>query len=271
MGVAERKRAAARHGRTARSGGAALPQRADGVAMKDSETGSRRLFWGLMIGLGLGLLILVARHDEETVAGLGLDAFSALVLKIALLVFLSGSVIALFRHRFTAALEALLFWLLIGLVLGAGYTYRHDLQQVADRAMAQLVPGRPAARAHGVEIARRRDGQFLIAIQINGAQVNTLFDTGASAVVLTQEDAKTAGLPLEVLAYSVAVDTANGRTRAAAVTLDRIVVGGIVERAVPALVAQPGGLRTSLLGMSFLNRLESFEVRGDRLVLRGYP
>ena len=50
-----------------------------------------------------------------------------------------------------------------------------------------------------------------------------------------------------------------------------IIVGGIVERSVPALVAQPGQLRTNLLGMSFLNRLESWEVRGDKLMMRGYP
>ena len=36
----------------------------------------------------------------------------------------------------------------------------------------------------------------------------------------------------------------------------------------PALIAQPGQLRMSLLGMSFLNRLKSSEVRGDRLLLR---
>jgi aspartyl protease family protein len=74
-----------------------------------------------------------------------------------------------------------------------------------------------------------------------------------------------------VLSYNIQVDTANGRTRAAAVTLDRIGIGGIVERSVPALIAQPGQLRTSLLGMSFLNRLESWEVRGDKLIMRGYP
>ena len=68
---------------------------------------------------------------------------------------------------------------------------------------------------------------------------------------------------------AVAVDTANGHARTAPVTLDRIVVGGIVERGVPALIAQPGQLKTSLLGMSFLNRLRSSEVRGDKLVLRG--
>ncbi len=88
-------------------------------------------------------------------------------------------------------------------------------------------------------------------------------------MVLTQEAAKAAGLPIEVLNYCVNVDTANGRTRAAPVTLDRIAIGGVVERSVPALVAQHGQLKTNLLGMSFLNRLESWEVRGDRLRMRG--
>ena len=231
----------------------------------------RRLFWGLMIGLGLGLLILVAHHDQGMVAGLQIDDFSALVIKVTLIVFFGGAVFTLFRHQLSAALEALLFWLLVGLLLAAGYTYRGELRQVADRVMAELVPGRPAARGRAVEIARARAGEFQVVAQVNGARIATVLDTGASAVVLTQEAAKAAGLPLEVLAYTVAVETANGRTRAAPVTLDRIGIGDIVERSVPALVAQPGQLRVSLLGMSFLNRLESWEVRGDKLLLRGYP
>ncbi len=122
-----------------------------------------------------------------------------------------------------------------------------------------------------VELARGRGGSFDVSTSVNGGKVPMVLDTGASAVVLTQEAAKAAGLPLEVLNYSVVVDTANGKTRAAAVTLDSIGVGGLIERSVPALIAQPGQLRTSLLGMSFLNRLESWEVRGDKLIMRGYP
>jgi aspartyl protease family protein len=68
---------------------------------------------------------------------------------------------------------------------------------------------------------------------------------------------------------SARITRTNWKTaRAAPVTLDRIAIGSIVERNVPALIAQAGQLRTSLLGMSFLNRLASSEVRGDRLVLR---
>jgi aspartyl protease family protein len=106
---------------------------------------------------------------------------------------------------------------------------------------------------------------------VNGTRIPMVLDTGASSVVLTQEAAKAAGLPIEVLNYTVNIDTANGRTHAAAVTLDRVAIGGLIERSVPALVAQPGQLKNNLLGMSFLNRLQSWEVRGDRLRMRGMP
>ncbi len=111
-------------------------------------------------------------------------------------------------------------------------------------------PGRATRHAH-VEIVRGRAGDFQVAAKINGSRVAMVLDTGASSVVLTQEAAKIAGLPIEVLTYTVSVETANGPPRAAPVTLDRLEVGDIVERAVPALIAQPGQLRTSLLGMSF--------------------
>jgi aspartyl protease family protein len=127
-----------------------------------------------------------------------------------------------------------------------------------------------ATRGRTVEVVRS-GGSFSIAAQVNGARVPMALDTGASSVVLTQEAAKAAGLPLEMLSYTVNVDTANGRARAAPVTLDRLAVGGIVERSVPALIAQPGQLHASLLGMSFLNRLESWQVQGDRLMMRAYP
>ena len=64
-------------------------------------------------------------------------------------------------------------------------------------------------------------------MSINGARVAMVLDTGASSVVLTHEEARPPGLPLEVLDYSVNVETANGRTRAASVTLDKLAVGAL--------------------------------------------
>ena len=229
-----------------------------------------RGLWILLLIIGIGMLALIMRHDEGTIGGLETGDFASLVYKIALLIFIGGAVLALFRERIAEAFQAAMFWVVIGLLLAVGYTYRHDLRDVADRVLTELLPGRALSRGGTVEIARGNRGEFQIVAEINGARTSTIYDTGASAVVLTQEAAKAAGLPLDFLNYSVPVETANGRARAAPVTLDRIRVGGIEERAVPALIAQPGQLRTSLLGMSFLNRLKSSEVRGDRLVLRAY-
>lgn len=232
----------------------------------------RRLLWVLLIGVLLALVLMIARHDQEPFGRLSTDDLGALAYHVALVVFIGGAVLMMVREKPSAALEAALFWVVVGFVLVFAYTYRDDLRTVGDRVMAQLAPGRAAVRGERVvEIVRGRGGDFQVAAQVNGTRVAMALDTGASAVVLTQEAAKAAGLPLELLSYSVQVDTANGRARAAAVTLDRLTVGGIVERSVPALIAQAGQLRTSLLGMSFLNRLESWEVRGDRLMMRGKP
>ncbi|HEY4983112.1 MAG TPA: TIGR02281 family clan AA aspartic protease [Pseudolabrys sp.] len=145
------------------------------------------------------------------------------------------------------------------------------MRDVADRVIAELMPGHVAGHGRDVQVVRGNSGDFAVVAHINGARIPMVLDTGASSVVLTQEAAKAAGLPIEVLNYTVNVDTANGRTRAAPVTLDRLAVGGLTERAVPALVVQSGQLKNNLLGMSFLNRLASWEVRGDKLRMRGTP
>lgn len=232
---------------------------------------SRRLTWSFVLGVALSLAALIASNDQDAIANLLRHDLGSLVLKVALLVFSGGLVLVLFREKFSKALEATLFWAVVGLLLVVSYSYRFELRDVADRVIAEMMPGHVAGHGRSVQVVRGSGGDFAVAAHINGAKIPMVLDTGATSVVLTQEAAKAAGLPIEVLNYSVNVDTANGRTRAAAVTLDRLAVGGLTERAVPALVAQHGQLKTNLLGMSFLNRLESWEVRGDSLRMRGSP
>lgn len=232
---------------------------------------SRRLTWSLVFGVALSLAALIATSDQDAIANLLRHDVGSLALKLVLLIFVGGLVLVLFRERLSQALEAILFWTVIGLLLVVGYSYRFELRDVVDRVMAELIPGHVAGHGLNVEVVRGHSGDFALAAHINGARIPMVLDTGASSVVLTQQAAKAAGLPIEVLNYSVNVDTANGRTRAAAVTLDRLAVGGLTERAVPALVAQSGQLKSNLLGMSFLNRLQSWEVRGDKLRMRGNP
>lgn len=171
---------------------------------------------------------------------------------------------------------------LVGLLLVAGvatYGDRGRLQEVqhAFAAIEDDVTGsitgkqHPHTIAREVQIGRGRGGQFAVQAQINGMATPMVIDTGASSVILTYETAKAAGLPLELLDYDIELDTASGRTKAARLTLDRLAIGRLVEHSVPALVVPQGQLKSNLLGMSFLDRLESWEVHADRLVLRGYP
>ena len=232
---------------------------------------SRRLIWTLLFGVALSLAALIASSDQDAITNLLRHDVGSLAIKIVLVVFVGGLVLALFRERLSKAIEAALFWAVVGLLLVVSYSYRFELREVADRVVAELVPGHVAGHGRNVEVVRGHSGDFALNAQINGTRVPMVLDTGASSVVLTQEAAKAAGLPIEVLNYTVNIDTANGRTRAAPVTLDKVAVGGLTERSVPALVVQPGHLKNSLLGMSFLNRLQSLEVRGDRLRMRGTP
>ena len=128
-----------------------------------------------------------------------------------------------------------------------------------------------ATPAPAVQIPRGQGGEFALRAKINGVAAPMVIDTGATSVVLTWETAKAIGLPLEMLEYDVDLETAGGHTKAARLTLDRLSVGHLVEKSVPALVVQRGQMKTNLLGMSFLDRLESWGVRADKLMLTGYP
>jgi aspartyl protease family protein len=166
----------------------------------------------------------------------------------------------------------LLVLLMLSSTAGAIFFYgdpdriAHASNQVSHSFRRHFPPPSPA-----VEIARSRAGEFALHARINGVKAPMVIDTGATSVVLTWETAKAIGLPLDMLDYSVDVETAGGHTKAARLTLDRLAVGGLVEKSVPALVVQRGQMKTNLLGMSFLDRLESWGVQADKLRLHGYP
>lgn len=110
-------------------------------------------------------------------------------------------------------------------------------------------------------------GHYQVDATVNGRSFNLLVDTGASLVVLSRADAESVGIDLAALDYRGRVMTANGSVRFAPVTLDQFEIGEIVVDNLRAAVVETD-LPTSLLGMSFLNRLSGFEVRNRQLILR---
>lgn len=122
-----------------------------------------------------------------------------------------------------------------------------------------------------IVVPRSRDGHYYLTLRINDTPVRFVVDTGASDIVLSRSDAERVGLDLSDLVYVGRARTANGEVRTAPVRLDRIEAGRISDRNVPAWV-NSGDMDDSLLGMSYLQRWDSIEIRGGELVLtRGGP
>jgi aspartyl protease family protein len=116
-------------------------------------------------------------------------------------------------------------------------------------------------------VSKSKDGHYWAWARIDGQAVRVLIDTGATAVALTPEDAKRIGVDVDLLVYNRDVNTALGMTHAAPVTLSHVSVEGADVAKVEALVV-PQGLSASLLGMSYLGRLESFNANRQGMVLR---
>lgn len=181
-----------------------------------------------------------------------------------------------YRGRGLQGLRHAAIWGLILFALLTAYSYRGELQGVVYRVAGEVLPPGHVMTVEGgtagdVAVRLRGDGSghFSARGAVNGTDVRLLVDTGASTVVLKAADAEAAGIDIAGLSFTVPVQTANGTAYAAPVRLRSISIGPISFDGIEALVAKPGSLNESLLGQSFLNRLRSYEVKGDFMTLRG--
>ena len=176
------------------------------------------------------------------------------------------------------ALREALLWSSIALA-GFGLFYFYDDLIAGLRLQQEIAAVTPtpeqdretkiALAGYGDEVRVRADrqGHFIVDAAINGRPVTLMADTGASVVVLSFEDAERLGLSPRSRDFTGLAQTANGVSRIAPVTLDRVRIDNITLYGIQAAVAEPGALSGNLLGMSFLGKLSRFEMKGDELVL----
>lgn len=226
-------------------------------------------FWLVLAALVAGFVFLVATQ-EPGLGGQG-DRY-ARVIGLAILGTVIGVGILRSRHRLGSVARGMAAWAAIVLLLVAGYQYRYELQDIASRVTAGLVPGSPLSISDNgnavVVVDKAVNGHFEARITVDGVRVRALVDTGATTTVLSAADARAVGVDTATLDFVIPVQTANGLARAARFTAGEIAVGSIVRRNMTVLVAEAGMLEQTLLGMSFLGSLSGFDVRGDRMILR---
>lgn len=172
-------------------------------------------------------------------------------------------------------------WFCAACLLATGLANYDELKSFAIAALgldAQPVHARPQhavmqepedsyQSSDRVRLKASRYGHFFTPAKVNGRSIDVMVDTGASMVALTYEDAERSGIYLNHSDFTHRVNTANGVARVAPVTLDSVSIGGIKVRNVRAAVSERGRLRTTLLGMSFLSRLDRVDMRSGELIL----
>ena len=162
------------------------------------------------------------------------------------------------------AIRALGIWAAIGVVVYVAVGQRGMLFD-GNTAAAKIVTPGEAPPVGSLSYRADQRGHFWVDAAVNGAPVRFMVDTGASSVVLTLADAAAAGYGHGNLTFNIAMSTANGRARAAPIKLREVRLGQLAISDVQALVAE--NLNTSLLGMTFLKRLDGFEIRDGVLTI----
>jgi len=188
------------------------------------------------------------------------DPIRLIYLAVVLLI-VGGWVFAKYRGRLAQALQQAILWLFLFAGAILLYGFKDDLQR-------QLIPSR-AAVVSGDKIALTRapDGHFYATLAINGLDILFLVDTGATDVVLTQDDAKLVGIDPTRLRYFGTANTANGPVRTARIKLGTVTFADQTDRQVEAWV-NDGEMHVSLLGMAYLSRYSSIEITGNSMYLK---
>jgi aspartyl protease family protein len=86
-------------------------------------------------------------------------------------------------------------------------------------------------------------------------------------VAINTSTARRLGLSLSNSDFKHQVQTANGTTGAALVNLERMEIGAISVANVEAFVLEDKALSSTLIGMSFMSKLQSYRVRNSTMEL----
>ncbi|TIT91661.1 MAG: TIGR02281 family clan AA aspartic protease [Mesorhizobium sp.] len=142
-----------------------------------------------------------------------------------------------------------------------------EVQPDVKLASVPAKPATPMPIGRQVLVNADERGHFTSAFKLNGRQIDGMIDTGATLVAINTSTARRIGISLNQSDFSHQVNTANGAIKAAVVTVDHLQIGKISVDNVQAVVLDDRALQTNLIGMSFLQRLQKYEVQNGALLL----
>lgn len=191
--------------------------------------------------------------------GMSTDQIMQLTYLVLLGAAIGGSAIVAGRRNMGKMAQQAAIWTLIFIGVIGAYGLWEDISRDVNPRQSVIDGGQ-------IEVPRSPDGHYYLTLDINGAPIRFVVDTGASQVVLTQDDARRIGIDPASLTYTGAASTANGVVRTAPIRLDDVALGTLRDTNLRAVV-NGGQMQDSLLGMTYLGLYDRIEIANNALVL----
>jgi aspartyl protease family protein len=187
------------------------------------------------------------------------DDFGRLAYLVLLVIAVGGYFVAQARSSLGKTAQQAAIWgvIFVGVIAGVGLW--SDIRD-------DVMPRQSVVNSGTIEVPRGTDGHYHLVLIVNGTTIPFVVDTGASGIVLSQEDARRVGIDPGALAYASSANTANGVVRTARSRVNQMQLGEIIDRDVTVYVNE-GQMDGSLLGMDYLQRFSRIEIANGKLIL----
>lgn len=226
----------------------------------------RPVLWLVFIAAVVGIVIAMVRAFPEAVRTP--DDWTDIAYGLGLVVLVTAGVSRIRRDQIGQHLRHAAIWAGIVAVVALGFAYRAEFKDVGDHLRVAFSGGAPVATGENeMVIPQDESGHYVVVARVNGQRVLFMVDTGATDTVLSPDDARRVGVDVDSLSFDRQAQTANGVGYGAHYAAETLEVGALRIDGFK-MVVNKTPMSTSLLGMSFLGRLDSFAFGRGKLTLK---
>ena len=162
--------------------------------------------------------------------------------------------------------KAGLAWIAIFATLFAIFSFRFEFIGIWERVKADIsgTAGQNIS-SEAIELRRQDDGHYWLMVDINGKPLRFMLDSGATMTAINATTASEVGV--EADGYPIILSTANGRITAKRGVVRSLSVGPHSIENHQVVVSERFG-DVNVLGMNFLNSMQSWRVEANMMVLQ---
>jgi aspartyl protease family protein len=164
--------------------------------------------------------------------------------------------------------KAAFAWIAIFAALFAIFSFRFEFKAVWERVKADISgTAGQSVRGEDITIRRQDDGHYWLQLDVNGKPVRFMIDSGATTTAVNADTARETGIEVDTTGYPVFLNTANGSVAAQRGVIISLKIGTRELGQHDVVVSESFG-DTNVLGMNFLDSMQSWKVEGNVMTLK---